>query len=144
MLFNTIFNNISVILWRSNLLVEETGVPGENHRPAASDWQTLSYNVVSSTPRLSGVQTHYVSGPLALVIINQTTIRSWPHGPCRWLWLSSHSLFDCKFFRTFVLKIIHFCNIIIFKWTNLCRIRTKLVAILVCRGRILVIYLCTL
>jgi hypothetical protein len=29
--FNTTFNNISVILWRSVLLVEETGVPGENH-----------------------------------------------------------------------------------------------------------------
>jgi hypothetical protein len=25
------FNNISVISWRSVLLVEETGVPGENH-----------------------------------------------------------------------------------------------------------------
>ena len=31
--FNTTFNNISVIL---PLLVEETGVPGENHRPVAS------------------------------------------------------------------------------------------------------------
>ena len=29
------FNNI-VILWRSVLLVEETGGPGENHRPVAS------------------------------------------------------------------------------------------------------------
>jgi hypothetical protein len=29
--FNSIFNNISVISWRSVLLVEETGVPGENH-----------------------------------------------------------------------------------------------------------------
>jgi hypothetical protein len=28
-----IFNNISVISWRSVLLVEETGVLGENHRP---------------------------------------------------------------------------------------------------------------
>ena len=27
--FNTNFNNISVISWRSVLLVEETGVPGE-------------------------------------------------------------------------------------------------------------------
>jgi hypothetical protein len=27
------FNNISVILWQSVLLVEETGGPGENHRP---------------------------------------------------------------------------------------------------------------
>jgi hypothetical protein len=28
------YNNISAILWRSILLVEETGVPAENHRPA--------------------------------------------------------------------------------------------------------------
>jgi hypothetical protein len=27
-------------------LVEETGGPGENHRPVASHWQTLSHNVV--------------------------------------------------------------------------------------------------
>jgi hypothetical protein len=53
MAFNTTFNNISVIiiLWRSGLLVEETGVPWEN-RPAASHWQTLSHDVISSTPRL--------------------------------------------------------------------------------------------
>ena len=30
------FNNISVIFWQSILLVEETGVPRENHRPVAS------------------------------------------------------------------------------------------------------------
>jgi len=36
MVFNATFNNISTVLWRSVLLVEETGVPGENHRPAAS------------------------------------------------------------------------------------------------------------
>ena len=30
------FNNISVISWRSVLLVEETGVPGEKHWPDAS------------------------------------------------------------------------------------------------------------
>jgi hypothetical protein len=29
MVFNATFNNISIILWRSVLLVEETGVPGE-------------------------------------------------------------------------------------------------------------------
>ena len=37
---NTAFNNISVIFWWSVLLVEETGVPGENHRPVTSHWQT--------------------------------------------------------------------------------------------------------
>jgi hypothetical protein len=31
MVFNATFNNISVISWRSILLVEETGVHGENH-----------------------------------------------------------------------------------------------------------------
>jgi hypothetical protein len=32
-MLNATFNNISVISWRSVLLVEETGVPVENHRP---------------------------------------------------------------------------------------------------------------
>jgi hypothetical protein len=35
MVFNATFNNISVILRQSGLLVEETGVPAENHRPVA-------------------------------------------------------------------------------------------------------------
>ena len=41
MVFNATFNNIPVISWRSVLLVEETRVPRENHRPAASYWQTF-------------------------------------------------------------------------------------------------------
>jgi hypothetical protein len=36
MVFNATLNNISVISRLSIFLVEETGVPGENHRPAAS------------------------------------------------------------------------------------------------------------
>jgi len=62
MLFKVTFNNISVISWRSFLLVEETGIHRENHTSAASRWQTLSHNVVSSTPHLSGIRTHKVSG----------------------------------------------------------------------------------
>ena len=31
MVVNATFNNISVISWRSVVLVEETGVPRENH-----------------------------------------------------------------------------------------------------------------
>ena len=49
MVFNATFNNMSVISWRSVLLVEETRVPGENHRLIASHWPTLSHNVASST-----------------------------------------------------------------------------------------------
>jgi hypothetical protein len=37
MMFNATFNNISVISWLSVLMVQETGVPGENHGPAASN-----------------------------------------------------------------------------------------------------------
>ena len=36
MVFNTTFNNVSVISGPPALVGEETGVPGENHRPAAS------------------------------------------------------------------------------------------------------------
>jgi hypothetical protein len=32
MVFNATFNNISDICWRSVLLLEEIGVPGENYR----------------------------------------------------------------------------------------------------------------
>ena len=53
MVFNTTFNNISVRPWRSVLLVEETGVSGKNYWPATSHWQTLSHNVVLSTPPLN-------------------------------------------------------------------------------------------
>ena len=53
MLLNPTFNNILFISLRSVLLVEETGVSGEND---------ISHNVVSSTPRLSGVGTHNFSG----------------------------------------------------------------------------------
>jgi hypothetical protein len=36
MAINVTFNSISFISWWSVCLVEETGVPGENHRPVAS------------------------------------------------------------------------------------------------------------
>jgi len=39
-MFNATFNNISVISWRSVLLVEETG---ENHRPTARHYHKLHH-----------------------------------------------------------------------------------------------------
>ena len=49
LVFNTSFNNILVISWRSVLLVKKIGVLGQKHRPATSHWEILSQNVVSST-----------------------------------------------------------------------------------------------
>jgi hypothetical protein len=59
MVFNATFNNISVISLQSVLLVEETGEPGENHRPVASYWQTVSHNVVHLA--LIEIQIHNIS-----------------------------------------------------------------------------------
>ena len=38
LVFNVTFINISAISWWPILVVEEAGVPGENHRPWASNW----------------------------------------------------------------------------------------------------------
>ena len=56
LVFNATFNNISIILWWSVLLMEETRVPGENH------WTVTSQMI-------------------AQVVVNPTAIRSWPRRP---------------------------------------------------------------
>ena len=43
--------NVWVRVMVFNATLEETRVPVENHRPAASHCQTLSHNAVLSTPR---------------------------------------------------------------------------------------------
>ena len=40
-----------VVSFIGGALQEEARGPGEDHRPVASHWQTLSHNVVSITPR---------------------------------------------------------------------------------------------
>ena len=54
--FSIVINNISVILWLSLLLVEETE---EDHRSVASHWQTLLHNIVHLA--LIEIRTH-ISG----------------------------------------------------------------------------------
>jgi hypothetical protein len=69
--FNPTFNNISVILWQSFLLAEETWGPGENH--------DLSHNVVHLA--LIEIQTingdrHYIQSRRPLVVIGIDCIGS--------------------------------------------------------------------
>ena len=74
MVFNATFNNISAISWRSVLLEEETGVPGENHRPVASHWQTLSHNVCIEYTwhenMISKTQYHFVKMCFFVILYN--------------------------------------------------------------------------
>jgi hypothetical protein len=44
LMLNATFSNISAIVWRPVLVVEEAG---ENHRPWVSNWKTLSLAAAS-------------------------------------------------------------------------------------------------
>ena len=57
MVFKATFNNIQVILWRSVISMEETGVPGENQRSVASHLMLYRVHLVMSRDR-----THNFSG----------------------------------------------------------------------------------
>ena len=55
-MFNATFSNISAISWRPLLVVEEAGVSGENHRPWASNWLTLSLVAASRVHSFCNLQ----------------------------------------------------------------------------------------
>ena len=87
MVFNSTFNNNSVISWRSVLLVEETEVPGENHQPAASHRQI--YHIMLYTSPWSGFKltTSVVIGTdcIGSCKSNYHTITSTAAPPGKWV-----------------------------------------------------------
>jgi aromatic ring-opening dioxygenase catalytic subunit (LigB family) len=75
-------------------LVEETGVPRENHPPATSHWQTLSDIVVLLA--LSGTRTHNISSD-----------SKWPGTIYKFIIIFQHfSLKKIKWQRFFYMKIL--------------------------------------
>ena len=111
--FNTTFNNISVISWELVLLVEETGVPY-----SASHWQASSHNVVSSTSH----HEHYSNSQLytftLYVLHNSTTIRPrWPldyHNIIIHTWKSQENHRENHAWH-FLLYLIYFCESLMWK-----------------------------
>jgi len=102
------FNNISALSWWSVLLIEETK---ENHWPVTSHWQTLSHNVVSSTPRLSWFEltTWVVIGIDCIstnnVVVNPNNRRSRPQQPLIFRYVRNNQVYkyyaiDLTFIRT--------------------------------------------
>jgi len=62
MVFNATFNNILAISWQSGLLVEETSVPGENHRTVSSfiTYCSIEYtSVVIGTDYICSCKSNY-------------------------------------------------------------------------------------
>ena len=64
MVFNATCNNISVLSWRSDLLVEETGVSGETTDLPKS--LTNFYHIMLYLVHLaiSGIRTHHFGGDM--------------------------------------------------------------------------------
>ena len=83
MMLNATFNIISVISRLSVLLVEETEVTGENHRPAVSHRQLYHIMLyrVHLVPEWDSNSVLVVKGTDCMCNVNSTTIRSRPWLP---------------------------------------------------------------
>ena len=91
MVFNTTFSNVSAISWRWVLLAEEARVPGENHRPAANHWQTITYCYIEYTSPWVRFEliTLVVIGTGFVGSCISNYIRSRPRRPLAMIWQSS-------------------------------------------------------
>ena len=86
--FNANFNNISVISWRSVLLAGEIGVPGEKHRPVASNWLDLT-----------------MTGPLMCTRVY--------HSQLAFAFVSHSMHFNCFFYQIQIDDIMYQLNVIL-------------------------------
>ena len=112
---NFSFNNISVISWRSVLLVEETGVPGENHLNVASHRQTPNFRSSNCQIPNGSLNTKFnqndpKKGSSALLITNTSEVRE-QHFPRYYILETLLSIPHKELFAnlSLLLKIISIC-----------------------------------
>jgi hypothetical protein len=86
---NGIFNNISAISWQPVLVVEEAGIPEENHRSWASNWKTLSLATAIRVHPFCNLQSRARTHTVLVIGLyellgNPTTSLIEPPGPFNW------------------------------------------------------------
>jgi hypothetical protein len=84
MVFNATFNNISVILWRSFVLVEETDNTEKTTDLSQVTDKFYHHNVISSTYRRErGSSAHlwWYNALITHIVVKPTAIRSRPRQP---------------------------------------------------------------
>ena len=87
-------------------------IAGGNHRPVTSHWQTLSHNIVSSTPRLSEIRTHNISYKSNYRRITTTTA-PYTFWPATYIW-------QYLLYHVIILIYIGHMSHTIWKYANLC------------------------
>jgi hypothetical protein len=118
--FNTTFSNISVILWWSVLLVEETGVPRENHRPQGTRKSlTNFYHIMLYTSPWGGFEPTTCRGHDRTAVGFATTyaISAYHHRSCEFESPSWRGVLD----RTLCDKVCQWLAICLFKKNKLPR-----------------------
>jgi len=82
LVLNATFSSISAISWRPVLVVEEARVPGENHRPWASNWQTYHLRLRVECTLFCNLQNRaQTHAALVIGLGNPTTQLIEPPGP---------------------------------------------------------------
>jgi hypothetical protein len=136
--FNATFSNISAISWRPVVVVEEAGVPGENHRPWVSSkfllfdnfffFFQLHINVLSIFPKRARVaqwvrQWDYLTTHTSLSSIRRGFAPGFVNykkgafdSHPQWYIFTRNKLIECKFPHTWNLFRINFSVELFIDW----------------------------
>ena len=133
MVFNATFSNISVISWQSALLMKETGLPKETHRPATSyvsnfiTWCCIEYTSPWVGFKLTTFFFHFIMMWQSVLLVEETWVLGVkPPTWCKSLTNFCHIITKCciKYTSPWVgIKITKLVHVCILSVSNLYRIK---------------------